>query len=221
MNDVFTSPESDFQHSAQLGELFEALAAAQAEMGHAHKNAKNPHYKSTYADLAEVIDSTRPVLSKHGLALTQFPVGESGLLTLLGHKSGEWIRGRMQMTPKDASPQAAGSCLTYARRYSSAAVAGIGQEDDDGNEASKPASPPQKAPATKAASKTAPAPKPVAGIFTGTEEQQKIVADILRKKGTPEDLWPKICDRMMGKPSTALKSVIDDVTEEIASGPYA
>jgi hypothetical protein len=126
----------------------------------------------------------------------------------------------MQMTPKDASPQAAGSCLTYARRYSSAAVAGIGQEDDDGEAASAPRQhekPAAKAPATKAASTT----KPVAGIYTGTDTQQKIISEILKKKDVPEDLWGKIGDKLLGKPSTALQSVIDEVTELAASGaPY-
>ena len=47
--------------------LASALAAAQGEMSNASKNAKNPHFKSTYADLASMRDAVIPVLSAHGL----------------------------------------------------------------------------------------------------------------------------------------------------------
>jgi hypothetical protein len=43
----------------------------------------------------------------------------------------------LPMTKQD--PQAAGSAITYARRYSLQSIAGIPSEDDDGNYASKPA----------------------------------------------------------------------------------
>jgi hypothetical protein len=42
-------------------------------------------------------------------------------------------------------PQAAGSALTYARRYALQSIAGIPSEDDDGNQASQ-ASPKQSKP---------------------------------------------------------------------------
>ena len=38
---------------------------------------------------------------------------------------------------KKKDPQAAGSAITYARRYALQAIAGIPSEDDDGNMASK------------------------------------------------------------------------------------
>ena len=45
-----------------------------------------------------------------------------------------------------ATPQGAGSSLTYARRYSLAAIAGLPQKDDDANEAESLAAnePPKK-----------------------------------------------------------------------------
>src|SRR3546814_14549315 len=54
-------------------ELFDAIAAAQGEIENASKNAANPHFKSKYADLAEILNTTRPVFAKHGLCLSQFP----------------------------------------------------------------------------------------------------------------------------------------------------
>jgi hypothetical protein len=53
------------------------------------------------------------------------------LVTTLLHSSGEWISGEMPVLTKDASPQAQGSGLTYARRYALAAIVGVYQTDDD------------------------------------------------------------------------------------------
>jgi len=53
------------------------------------------------------------------------------------HNSGQWLSSELLLKPVKADPQAAGSCLTYARRYALQAIAGIPSEDDDGNAASK------------------------------------------------------------------------------------
>src|SRR3546814_2664431 len=75
-------------------ELFDAIAAAQGEIENASKNAANPHFKSKYADLAEILNTTRPVFAKHGLSLSQFPGFDGALAsvtTLIAHKSGGYI----------------------------------------------------------------------------------------------------------------------------------
>jgi len=41
------------------------------------------------------------------------------------------------MTAQQNTPQAIGSCITYARRYALASMVGIAPEDDDGNAASQ------------------------------------------------------------------------------------
>ena len=46
-----------------IAELAKALAKAQGEIENASKNAANPHFKSKYADLAEVLNTVRPVFS--------------------------------------------------------------------------------------------------------------------------------------------------------------
>lgn len=50
-------------------------------------------------------------------------------------------------------------------------------------------------------------------IYTGTSEQQKKVADILKAKKVPEDKWDLVSERMMNKPSTELETVIKGVME--------
>jgi hypothetical protein len=58
------------------------------------------------------------------------------VVTTLLHASGQWIRSHLPMIPRDASPQGMGSALTYGRRYGFAAIVGVAQVDDDGNQAS-------------------------------------------------------------------------------------
>lgn len=124
--------------SEQINELAAALAIAQGKITGALKDSANPFFKSKYADLASVWDACREHLSANGLAVIQTTEDvESGICvkTTLAHKSGQWISGVLTMTPKDSSPQAAGSCLTYARRYALAAIVGVAQVDDDANAA--------------------------------------------------------------------------------------
>lgn len=124
------------QKSDTIAELAKALAAAQGEIENAGKNASNPHFKSRYADLAEVLNTVRPVMSKHGISISQFPAFESGIAsveTIVMHTSGEWMTGISSAPVTKQDAQGVGSALTYLRRYSLAAIAGIAQEDDDGN----------------------------------------------------------------------------------------
>ena len=145
------------QKSESIAALAAALAKAQGEMENAGKNSVNPHFKSRYADLAEILNTVRPVLSKHGLAVTQFPAFEGNLAhveTILTHASGEWMSGTCSAPVQKSDPQGVGSALTYLRRYSLAAVCGLAQEDDDGHTASRPKPGP--------AQQQKPAPQPTA-----------------------------------------------------------
>jgi hypothetical protein len=132
--------------SENVADLAASLALAQGEVENASKNSSNPHFRSKYADLAEIINTVRPVFAKHGLAVLQSPSYADGLVsvtTLLTHKSGQWIKDTASAPASKLDAQGVGSAVTYLRRYSLAAFAGIAQEDDDGNAASqrKPASP--------------------------------------------------------------------------------
>lgn len=124
--------------SDSIVELAKALASAQAELANASKNAKNPHFRSSYADLGEILNVIRPVFAKHGLGIMQMPDYEAGVATvqtLVTHSSGEYISSQTRLPVGKQDAQGVGSAITYARRYSLAAVAGIGQEDDDGQSA--------------------------------------------------------------------------------------
>ena len=124
-----------------------ALAAAQSEMGKALKESNNPHFRSKYADLGNVMDACMPALSKNGIALIQ-PTGEDEngryVETVLIHTSGESLRCRVPLIVSKNDMQGYGSAVTYARRYGLMAMAGIAPEDDDGNAAAK--SPPKDSP---------------------------------------------------------------------------
>lgn len=122
-----------------MKELATALAKAQAEMKNATLNKVNPHFKSKYADLAEIIDTTREVLAKNGLSIVQLLKRDefgSFLQTMLLHTSGQSITSDYPLPAAADKPQIYGSALTYARRYSHAAICNIAaEEDDDANAA--------------------------------------------------------------------------------------
>ena len=124
--------------SEEINELAAAISMAQGEIENASKNSANPHFKSKYADLAEVINCIRPVFSKHGLSVTQFPSYEGGVVsveTVIAHKSGQWMSGTISAPVSKHDAQGVGSATTYCRRYSLAAVACLAQEDDDAENA--------------------------------------------------------------------------------------
>lgn len=149
--------------SPELGALALALSAAQAEMPAVAKDSVNPFFKSKYADLATVAATALPVITKHGLAVSQFvgssDLGGDVLHTILLHKSGQYLASAMNLHPvKPNDPQAQGSAITYARRYAFMAALGlVADEDDDGNKAT--GTRPAAKGASKAASKPAPAPR--------------------------------------------------------------
>ena len=139
-----TLPGTSPDMSESISKLVPALIAAQHEIAPATKERRNPFYKSKYSDLADIWDVCREPLFKNGLAVIQtteagIVLGTVIIITTLVHTSGEWVRGRLPMTPVKNDPQATGSAITYGRRYGLAAIVGVvSVEDDDGNKASQP-----------------------------------------------------------------------------------
>jgi hypothetical protein len=143
--------------SAKIGNLAKALIEFHGKVPSVTKEATNPFFKSKYASLSNIIDTVKPILTECGLTLMQFPQGEDGLHSILIHaESGEYIGCYYEMpVAKKDDPQALGSSITYARRYSLQAILMINvEEDDDGNKASgKTNSSKQPAPKTSLHSK--------------------------------------------------------------------
>ena len=124
--------------SDSIKALAEALSKAQAAMGGAVKDAKNPFFKSNYADLTSVIKAIKQPLSDNGIAYTQFPISNEngvGVVSRLMHKSGEWMENSYTLPLVKRDPQAAGSAITYARRYALQSIMGIPTADDDAESA--------------------------------------------------------------------------------------
>ncbi len=147
--------------SESIATLASALTKAQAEIKNAPKSGTNPHFKNKYVPLDEMIPVCKEALNANGISFIQgAEQSESGdvlhLSTMLLHTSGEWLESTLTMKPVKADPQGIGSCITYARRYSLAAICGVAsEEDDDGNAASQP-EPAKKAPAKPAKSEPTP-----------------------------------------------------------------
>lgn len=128
--------------SEQINELAGALAKAQIDIKGALKDSTNPFFKSQYSDFASVWEAVKRPLTLHGLSVTQSPsltlMGNFKTVTvttLLMHSSGQWIESQLDMEPKDFSPQAVGSCISYARRYALSAITCCPSIDDDGEAA--------------------------------------------------------------------------------------
>ena len=122
--------------SETINELATALSVAQGELQDADKASEGYGFK--YADLAQVLQIARPILSKHGLSVVQLPHNEDGgiaLTTRLMHKSGEWLEETLVMPAEKSKnlslAQDIGKIITYSRRYMYTALVGITQEDTD------------------------------------------------------------------------------------------
>lgn len=124
--------------SAEIAKLAAALCKAQAAMANAEKNANNPHFNRSYADLASVWEAVRKPLTDNGLSVVQFPRTLNNgveIETTLLHTSGEFMCDVLWVPCSKTDAQGLGSAITYGRRYALAAVAGVAPAEDDGNAA--------------------------------------------------------------------------------------
>jgi cytochrome c551/c552 len=120
-----------------------AFAAFQGEVQNPKLTANNPHFKSKYSPLSEVLNTVRPILAKNGLSVQQ-DIGtledKVVCVTTVFHESGEYykstpfvISGSRGGKPADA--QGFGSAASYAKRYQLQAVLGVAADEDDDGEA--------------------------------------------------------------------------------------
>lgn len=180
------------QKSEQINEIAKALAQAQSEMGAAKKDAKNPFFKSSYATLEAISEACLHLLNKNGIAVSQTTMHLSSstdvsLCTTLMHSSGQWIQSVYPVHPTKNDPQSLGSALSYARRYSLAAIAGVTVSDDDGEAAQQEYrqsynKPKETQPEPKAAHKTtnstAPSEAQLARLFAIAKKSNWTTTDL-------------------------------------------
>ncbi|MEL6257868.1 MAG: ERF family protein [Pseudomonadota bacterium] len=130
------------EFSTAVNALAPALADAQTEIEAAVKGGLNPHLKSQYAELADVIEACQPALNKYGFSILQ---GAAGLCldghvrteTMLLHKTGQWVRVTTTLKPKKDDEQAIGAATSYARRYGLSALCNVRQADTDAQQESR------------------------------------------------------------------------------------
>ena len=115
--------------------ILQRLFDAQQEIGKVVKNAKNPHFKNTYADINAIVDAVEPILNKNGLMLIQ-PIEDGIVKTrIINVENGEAIESAMPLV-MSGTPQAMGSQITYYRRYTLQSLLCLQVEDDDAQTAS-------------------------------------------------------------------------------------
>ena len=118
------------------------LVAALSEIPNPPMTQINPHFRSKFSSLKDCVNTIKPILSKHGIAVTQMVRhGEAGdrVVTRLVHRTGEFVEDGGVPLSNTSDPQKMGSSMTYARRYGLLSICGVvGDPDDDGNKASEP-----------------------------------------------------------------------------------
>ena len=106
--------------------IYAKLHAAKQLIGKVQKNATNPHFKKSYADinaLLETVELLQPI--KDDVVTTQ----------IIDIDSGEMIESFMRL-PLITDPQKILSAVTYFRRGTLQSLLSLQAVDDDGNTAS-------------------------------------------------------------------------------------
>jgi hypothetical protein len=117
--------------------IYQKLYEAKQEIGKVAKNAKNPHFKNTYADLNALIEAVEPILLDKGLILLQ-PIKDGKVFTVITNvEDATFVESGISL-PTGITPQQMGSAITYFRRYTLSSLLTLQAIDDDGQQASQP-----------------------------------------------------------------------------------
>jgi len=121
--------------------LASALCKAQSEFTPAAQSGYNPHFKSSFSTMNDLIRATRPALKKYGLAVAQYPQVTESKEHVLVTKIvwfGDTLTSNTPIVLKDPSDmQAFGKACSYITRYVYKMMLSIEAADeceDDGNE---------------------------------------------------------------------------------------
>ena len=192
--------------SEKVDQICKALLDFHKEVNRIEKDGENPHFGNSYATIDQIIDEVRPLLAKHGLFVMQMATNddpsEVKLVTRIYHSSGQWMESPpLTLKPQRQDPQAIGSAVTYARRYSLTSFLSLNTgEDDDGNAASDLESKPKQAkqqPKQQAKAQT----KNAQGL--ATDKQWKAIYAICFKKGLEKDQVGELISRMIQREDTS------------------
>jgi hypothetical protein len=108
------------------------LHRAKMHIGKVVKNATNPHFKRSYADINALLETVEPILHENGLILLQ-PIHDNVLLTqIIDIDSGQKVESWLTL-PSITDPQKMISATTYYRRATLQALLSLQAVDDDGN----------------------------------------------------------------------------------------
>jgi len=121
--------------------IISAVVKAQLKIKAPKKTGKNPQFKNSYATYDNIMDSVRVPLAEEGITVWHGATAENGreyLITRLLHVSGESLETLFPMIYEKNTSQGIASANTYAKRQGVCNILGLaGDDDDDGNEASK------------------------------------------------------------------------------------
>ncbi len=124
--------------SEQVDVILPKIAVVKAKLQAVTKGAKNPYFKSTYADLNTHLDAVEPLLEENGLVLLQpcdtcFDGDKRNIVSsiILDPKSGQYISSCISLVG-ESDMQKVGSAVTYARRYTLGSLLSMKAQDDDG-----------------------------------------------------------------------------------------
>ena len=133
----------NYKQTENLSELILAMVNFNNEFQNTKlvKDGKNDHLKNKYLTLDNILNTVRPILTKHGLVIVQALAGDY-LVTSLYHVSGHYIQSEMPFHPMSGNKgtnalQELGGGITYAKRYAISAMLGISVDQDDDGQSSK------------------------------------------------------------------------------------
>lgn len=120
--------------------LINAMIKATENLNHIVNDSANPFFKSKYASLKQVLDTVKEPYAQQGIHIQQIShESDTGAVVetvFFGH-GGELSTGKVHMPSPKTDPQAFGSALSYAKRYSLQMACGLAtvEEDDDAEKA--------------------------------------------------------------------------------------
>ena len=127
--------EVKVEELVKVSGLYPKLHAAKQKIGKVVKNANNPHFKKSYADINSLLETVEPILLEHGLLLLQ-PIIDGYVNTMIiDIDNGDSVSSSLRL-PDVLDPQKLIGATTYYRRASLQSLMSLQAIDDDGNEIS-------------------------------------------------------------------------------------